>query len=396
VHRNPGGSIGYEQHYGQQEFLKRYPNHKPMPSTEYGLSPTSPAKRLKIGHAVEEVVDEDDEVEDVTPVPPHAPIQRAQSIVSSQSLHSTSSRPSVTKPTQPRSEFQDTDDNLNPRRKRNPRRKVTNGARNSRNASPFNVPPVKVGSLSRDGSIEYPDNGPVQLSRTASPPIDRYEQGVNYTSEYRERPQVHNARVTSQHFTSKMRINENTDADVQLLDEGRGGLHTVKALSEHRPAHSFELKNDPVEGSEDELAQPLAHPLELRRGKTVKTPAQVRKVGKKSTKTAARYFELRSARTYEFELCGPHLSLRQDINDLKAFRITGLDDRDYVNTLRSFTLDKVTHIESDNSTRMRLLGPLTDGIRCWYDFEFSNSPDFIEFRDKHIYPEVLQKKIKPQ
>jgi hypothetical protein len=85
------------------------------------------------------------------------------------------------------------------------------------------------------------------------------------------------------------------------------------------------------------------------------------------------------------------LMLRQDTNNPKTFRITNEDLEGNVQTLHAINLRNINRVEYDNLTRMRLLGPATNGNRYWFDLEFKDPPQFMNFRNNHVFMETTNR-----
>lgn len=338
-------------------------------------------------HVIE---DSDDEIRETTPHDSHISKQRAHSTASSHSPRGTSSRYSSVRlksASQARSEFQTTENTMTPRRSTNPRRKNNNRAGESRRDFEIQVPFIGAGSLSQRNSIEPIKDSAKVPQNPSSAGHHNFGQVTSHSPENYSLSKGPSERITSAHFSTKMHINESTkQVDDQLASEYP--KFPTKNLREYRPI-GLEVNEDPIEGSEDELAQPNPKSLKTKRKKT---PVESGRTSKDvAIRNSDNTFDLSFIRTYGFESRGPQLMLRQNIDNPKVFRITGLDDEGNVKTHGILELARVNKITTDGAQNMRLSGAAVDGNLYWFDLEFLLDNQFEQFRDHHVFPEVADK-----
>ena len=250
----------------------------------------------------------------------------------------------------------------------------------------MNVPFLGAGSLSRGQSVKIL-NDDVEHSKQIA--VESIERGVNHQSRMHDQPQQPTGRVTSNYFPpNKMRINESTTETYdRIASKIPDGSRSNRNLREYRAAesHVLEIKGDPIEGSEDELAQPNS-PKSRRKQPPPKTMPQGKTASKRKV-TAGQYYQLNYVRTLDSVHDRTQLTLRQTDNP-KIFRITGADLDGNVKTLHQLNLNSVNKVTADNTHRMRLTGPLdTQGGMHWYDLEFEDAFEFAQFRNNYVFPE---------
>ncbi|KAF2629290.1 hypothetical protein BU25DRAFT_465433 [Macroventuria anomochaeta] len=389
--------IGLQRDRGQQAFLERNPSHKSATSYSYSVPQASPLKRrktehpnVKHPHTVQEIDDsEEDEIQEVIPPASQASTPRARSIMSSRSPHSTASKQSGTgaKPaSQPMSEFAQTNNLLNPKRAPSRRRKNVNATNKSRRGSQADVPFLGAGSLSQGQSANIADDDIKPPGTARKTILQSIEQGVKRNPSLIE-SQHSNERVTSKHFPT-MRINESTAAETyDRITSGVSESGLTRNLREYRPAESHipELKGDPIEGSEDELAQP--NTSKSRRKQSPSTTSQMKHSAAARKNTIDKCYQLEYARSYGFGPDWAQFSMEHTENPRK-FRISGLDLNGNSKVLKILDLASINRITSDNTHSMRITGPSVNGNMYWCDLKFPEFKDFIQFRDNYIIPEV--------
>lgn len=258
----------------------------------------------------------------------------------------------------------------------------------------MNVPPLSAGQLSRGQSVEVLDSDGVEFDQTQLVAVESFEQGISHASNDRNQPQERTGVVTSTFFApKKMRINEST-AEVldtmAALDHGK--QHMTKNLREFRAAGSndVEVEGVGIEYSEDELAPPTSNTSKSR---TKKSPSKIVHGNKRmprANRTMGKIYQLGYVRTYNLESKGEPLILEETENP-NNFRITsqGCDGESKV--LQVLNLASVNKITQDNTHNMRLTGPAARGNIYWFDLSFTSLAEFLDFRDKHVFPEVAEK-----
>ncbi|KAF9691398.1 hypothetical protein EKO04_010835 [Ascochyta lentis] len=400
-HAHAARSIGHEQHAGQTEFLKRNPSHRIPTSYSHSFPRASPVKRRKTEHLTADHQPNDpvyiDASEDESQLA--APSTRSVSIPrarSSPSPHSATSRLSATKekPTsQPRSEFSETHDALQPRRLINPRRKNANGVDEGRKGRQTDASLPDAGQLFQRQSVEFVDNQRENLQPSQPATARTFERGAYHNAASCAPSPERAERVISEHFPpNKMRINESTaDIHERTVNNACGELHLTRNLRDYRAAgdNAVEITDDPIEGSEDELAQTLPSSSKTRRLPTSNKPNHGNKGVATRNGAMSKHYQLDYARSYDLEPDCEQLTLESTENPIN-FRVMGRDRNGNSKVLQMLNLASVTKVKSDNTHRMRLTGSIKDGSTYWFDLTFPVFKHFREFLDDHIAPEVAE------
>ena len=190
-----------------------------------------------------------------------------------------------------------------------------------------------------------------------------------------------------------MRINELTaETENRAAEASRGGSQTTRNLRDYQPT-SFELGGDPVEGSDDELAQPTDDIWKTRRRTLPSLPVQKGRGAPDFEGLTSKCYRLDYARSYDLQARSKKLMLRQTKNDPKTFRLTDEDPEGNVETIDEVNVGKINAATYDNLTRMRIMGPFKNGSRYWFDLKFVDRNEFREFLHTWVLPEVVQKHV---
>lgn len=407
--RNAAKLFSREQFPARVEYRTLHPEHNSAAAPDYVVA-GSPAKRRKTGNFNEAPVDtievgdsDEDEIQPVAPPARQTPTPRPPSSFSSHSPHSTTSRHSGISSkaaSQPTSEFANTSNFLAPKRQR-PRRKGANDQDESRGVSHAEVPFLGAGSQAQEHPIEIHQDNFKSRHSARGLILQDLKQGWKGSLVPNE-SQHTDGRVTSSHFkpdNSKMRINESTRAEATAREYDRiaGDLARQSAsgrnLRDFRPAeHASGVRGDPIEGSEDELAQMTPNTSKPRRRESP-SKAVPKGDSRQQNDGAGKCYRLRYARTYNLNVNFEDLQLRQDKTNPKNFRITTFDSERNVQTLETIDLRRVNRTDFDNVNRIRLLGPVTNGNRYWFDLQFADSHEFPNFRVTYVVPECLHNMV---
>ncbi|KAH6638734.1 hypothetical protein C7974DRAFT_409748 [Boeremia exigua] len=377
-----GRSIGEQRHGGQQAYLERNPSH-----LVHGASHTSPAKRRKTEHApaapvvTVEIEDSDDERQQ--PAQAASTPRPGSAISRSRSPHSTDSRqarPGLRPPSESVSEFTSTQKLFTPFR----RRIKSHVSDESQNGNGANVPTTSVGKLSRGQSVVSIND---EEGQTTTRPRERRE---SYQSANHVQSQRPTEGTTSRHFpANKMRINESTaeTRDREAVGLLSAGIRSHKNLREHRPAerHVLEMKGDPIEGSEDELAEPNTT-KSGRRQSSSKNPQHAKAISQRKGATG-KHYRLNYIRTYDSVTEGIELSL-QFSDRPKIFEIRRADVDGDQTILDELDVNSVNKAITDNVQRVRLTGPANPSHAYYYDLGFEHAHELERFRDEIILPEL--------
>jgi hypothetical protein len=147
--------------------------------------------------------------------------------------------------------------------------------------------------------------------------------------------------------------------------------------------------NDPISGSEDELAQKDSDTSKAGRRQSPSTTMLKDDAREQSDATGTSY-RLRYARSYNLNVSSKDLRLRQVEPGSKTYRVTTPDSEGNVQTLDIIDLGCVNRSDFDNLNRIRLLGPSKNGGRYWFDLQFAEDEKFRNFRDNFVLRECLQ------
>lgn len=390
-------SIGTQRGRGQQGYLERNPEYSPSTSYNYSVSHASPLKRRKTehttaerAHSVQEIEDSDgDEIQEVAP-PARQATPGACSAMSSRSPRSATTRQAATGAklgSQPTSEFANLDKFLNPKRNPRPRRPRSKGPGEHRRESRTESALLGAGSPSRE--TVYINDDDFETPRTArSLILQDFKQGVKPKSTSNDQ-QHSRGRVTSSHFPV-MRINEScADMDDGMVSQIAS---TSKDLRDYRPAQcsASDVGKDPIEDSEDELAQSAPNSARAGPKQSPSKILQTKRITAKRKTTTEKSYQLEYARSYDVEPDSLRLTLEPTENP-KDFRIMGHDLNGKSKLLKMLKLASVNRIVSDDVRSMRLVGPVANGNKYWCDLTFANFLGFQHFRDTFVYPEVANK-----
>ncbi|KAJ4339580.1 hypothetical protein N0V95_007744 [Ascochyta clinopodiicola] len=220
--------------------------------------------------------------------------------------------------------------------------------------------------LSRGQSVEFIDNEVESLVPTRLAAAGTTERDVHHNSTGHALSQQNSERVTSQHFAlNKMRINEST---AQLHDHNSsnasGEPYSMKNLRDYRAAGEgeVEVRSNPIESSEDELAQPLPNQSSTPRSLNMYRPGKGGKAAVARQGTVSNSYQLDYARTYNLDSGCEQLIMEPTANP-KNFRIARRNPNGDLKTLQMLNLASVNKVWSDDTHMMRLEGPLKNDDR---------------------------------
>jgi sentrin-specific protease 7 len=150
---------------------------------------------------------------------------------------------------------------------------------------------------------------------------------------------------------------------------------------------------DPIEGDDDELASPTTTRSSRKRSlsPSKRTTQANTAVTRKSQASALRGWSLKYVKSYDIEKCGPGLSMKQILSD-KAFSVDHSDGHTPPKTIAIVDLNKITKASADDASFIRIQGSKdTNGAIYWFDIEFENRQDLVDFRDYHVKPNCAGK-----
>ncbi|KAH9882410.1 hypothetical protein J1614_000646 [Plenodomus biglobosus] len=392
-------TIGHAQYGGQRAYLESATSriaaatardHALHASLTDGTRGPSPAKRRKTEHVIE--IDGDDESQHVSPsrtpqvpvMPPHG-IQSAGPRSQSQvSVGSGTSFTATQRSSQPQSEFRATDRRLLQHRKSKPRHPTS--ARSQ----------IPHGAFSVDnGTVTSPSRGTIHSTYVLSddeeaPPrrhlFETFEQGVAGSSQRR-------AIVTSKHFPNA-RINESTSEFSEPSTGIRSALLDSANLRDaFRPPPR---ETEGVDDSPDELAMSPTQPRVIKskvvHSKAVQAANNAVQHRKRMKSDGERGWQLRYARSLDFELQEPGLRLKYQTDTDYGIQKADKDHNYYL--VDRLELSRVSKIDADTVSRIRLVGGRgQDGNVYTVDLEFANTEEFLQFRDNYAMPFSGLKKL---
>lgn len=392
-------TIGHAQYGGQRAYLEsatsRIPattarDHALHASLADGTRGPSPAKRRKTEHVIE--IDGDDDSQHVSPSrTPQVPVMPSHGMQSagprSQSQVSIGSGTSFTatqRSSQLQSEFRATDQRLLQHRKSKPRHPTS--ARGQ----------IPQGAFSVDnGTVTSPRTGTIHSTHVLSddeeaPPrrhlFEKFEQGVAGSSQRR-------AIVTSKHFPNA-RINESTS---EFPDPSTGTRSALLDSANLRDAfRPPPRETEGVDDSPDELAmsptQPRVSKSKVVHSKAVQAANNVVQHRKRIKSDGERGWQLRYARSLDFELQEPGLRLKYQTDTDYGIQKCDKDHNYYL--VDRLELSRVSKIDADTVSRIRLAGGRSqDGNIYTVDLEFANTEEFLQFRDNYAMPFSGLKKL---